>query len=807
MNWRVLMVVLLVLLVILVSVFFLWRCFSDDGIKAGSALTLEAGGVSFTLRYVPAATFPTGLDDDGEAVVEHPFWMGETEVSYELWYQVRTWAEENGYIFANRGAEGSYGPVGEEPSEDKNLPVTWFNWYDAVVWCNALSEYLDYTPVYTFQGQVYRDATDRSAGSNLTARKVQGFRLPTTDEWELAARYRGRDRSHGAIEYPPGSRNYWSPGNYASGAKGPISDEEATMEAAWYAANSAKDDERALAQPVGQKPPGGNALNIFDMSGNVFEWLHFEPGERPASRGGSFVRGVDDLAIGDPNPRGGPNPRSTYHNMGLRVVLSLEEDPDLDPDDPGDKDPPDDDPVWEPEFEVASLVEVEWDGSWYKAEVLDVDVENQRYFITYDGYDSSWDEWVDETRIRARSADLVVVDVQPAYTAVDQGTAAWALNAPPEVQVLLSDGSTFWVDVLWDLEDFDSSTEGEVELTGTLVSLPPNLGNPDEIKALLVVRVRDEEGSTSVVRMGSDTQVDDLLFYIQYDYGVTGYYFGTNPQIDLTHIVLERNGAFAGVIIFDENMLPLQWVLPELTVSVLTPRDEEFDPSDVVVAFLVGDDESSDQINLHLDIEMNMAVSQVLDKMLDLYGSDFAQHAAHLQLTLGDMGWLDKEVGELAALAATPREVAYASSLTAACVSLGIMEQVEDLTEEQTSRCPESPEFTLLCTGNVSGRNVADAVLGQMMGKFGPIYDMMTYLERIASGYYSGGDIQGPSVSMLLCRGVSCVPGVCHQFYMPNTPGNVSKCVARCKTSMACFTDICHPKSFSAQDALGLRGP
>ncbi len=806
MNWRVLIAVLLVLVLILVAVFFLWRCFSDDGIKPGDALILDVEGVSFTLRYVPAATFPTGLEDDGEATVEHPLWMGETEVTYELWYQVRTWAEENGYTFANLGAEGAYGPVGEEPSENKDLPVNWLNWYDAVVWCNALSEYLGYTPVYTFQGEVYRDANDRSSGRNLTTLRVQGFRLPTSDEWELAARYRGGDRSHGAFEYPPGSRSYWSPGNYASGARGPITDEDATMEAAWYEANSTPEDGRPVAQPVGQKPPGGNALNIFDMSGNLFEWLHFEPGETPVTRGGSFVRGVDDLAIGDPNPRGAPNPRSTYHNVGLRVVLSLEEDADY-PDDPDVQDPVDDDPAWEPAFSVGSLVEVEWEGDWYSAQVVELDMDTQRYFITYAEYDSSWDEWVDETRIRARSDDLVVVGVQPAQVAVDQGTPAWSVSLPGQVQVSLSDGSTMWLDVLWDLAEYDSSAPGELELPGTLVSLPPNLDNPDDVKASLMVRIRDEAGSTSVVRMGADTQVDDLLFYIEYDYGVTGYYFGTNPQIDLTHIVLERNGVFAGMIIFDQNMLPLQWVLPELTLSVLTPRDEDFDPSDVVVAFLVGDDQSNDQVNLHLDMEMDMLVSQVLGKIVELYGSDFAQHAAHLQSTLADMGWLDKEIGDLAGLASTPQEVAYASSLSTACISLKIMEQVENITEEQTSRCPDSPGVTLLCTENVTGRNVADAVVSQLMGKFGPIYDMMTYLERIASGYYSGGDIQGPSVSMLLCRGVSCVPGVCHQFYMPNTPGNVSKCVARCRTSMACFTDICHPKSFSAQDALNLRGP
>jgi hypothetical protein len=44
------------------------------------------------------------------------------------------------------------------------------------------------------------------------------------------------------------------------------------------------------------------------------------------------------------------------------------------------------------------LVEVEWQGHWYAAEILRH--EGERYFITYVGYDSSWDEWVSRQRIR-----------------------------------------------------------------------------------------------------------------------------------------------------------------------------------------------------------------------------------------------------------------------------------------------------------------------------------------------------------------------------------------------------------------------
>src|SRR6266480_1848577 len=44
-------------------------------------------------------------------------------------------------------------------------------------------------------------------------------------------------------------------------------------------------------------------------------------------------------------------------------------------------------------------VEVQWKGDWYQAEVIEV--KGNQYKIHYDGYDSSWDEWVDNSRIRA----------------------------------------------------------------------------------------------------------------------------------------------------------------------------------------------------------------------------------------------------------------------------------------------------------------------------------------------------------------------------------------------------------------------
>ncbi len=91
------------------------------GLFAGDTETYTADGVSFVMAYVPGGkTFPTGLtDDDGTTeTVENAYWIGETEVTYELWHKVYTWAKDvargaNMYTFANMGREGDDGIVGE----------------------------------------------------------------------------------------------------------------------------------------------------------------------------------------------------------------------------------------------------------------------------------------------------------------------------------------------------------------------------------------------------------------------------------------------------------------------------------------------------------------------------------------------------------------------------------------------------------------------------------------------------------------------------------------------------------------------
>lgn len=87
-----------------------------------------------------------------------------------------------------------------------------------------------------------------------------GFRLPTSDEWMLAARY---------ID-----GKYWTPELWASGARADHTDAEATQKVAWYRDNSHDPKIGFRSWDVAQKRP--NQLVLYDISGNVWEWCFTE---------------------------------------------------------------------------------------------------------------------------------------------------------------------------------------------------------------------------------------------------------------------------------------------------------------------------------------------------------------------------------------------------------------------------------------------------------------------------------------------------------------------------------------------------
>ncbi|MDH5716002.1 MAG: formylglycine-generating enzyme family protein, partial [Spirochaetia bacterium] len=258
-------------------------------------------GIRLAEAYVPPKSFPTGTDDlGGTATVSVGYLMAETEVTYGLWYEVYTWAVANGYTFANVGREGNDGTLGTYPTPVAPVtftePVTTINWRDAMVFSNALTEYYNAQNstsldcVYTTDAAYttcIRTSTNSTAVTYGTLGSeddpyvnpnAKGFRLPTSDEWELAARYIDDANTNGTLD----SGEYY-PGSYASGATADYNNATATGLVAWYYANSG-----SVTHNVADKT--ANALGLYDMSGNVWEWAFdwYTPGSNRVVRGGSY---------------------------------------------------------------------------------------------------------------------------------------------------------------------------------------------------------------------------------------------------------------------------------------------------------------------------------------------------------------------------------------------------------------------------------------------------------------------------------------------------------------------------------------
>lgn len=296
----------------------------------GYKTTNVVDDINIRLAYVPAKSFKTGTDDNGAATVSNPYWIADAEVTYELWYKVHAWAitdaggglrSDGGplYSFANPGREGHDGtisaPEGEPPTAAMYEPVTNINWRDAMIWCNAVTEWYnehmgtDYGCVYKDGGIPIRNSTDGNAAqcdSVTPDDSADGFRLLSSGEWELAARYIADSNHDGDIS----DAGEYYPGLYASGAADNTGNIPATNIVAWWSPNSgsATHDVMGLSS---------NALGLYDMSGNVHEWCFdwTTPGAIRMIRGGSW-NGSVDIRLGYV---GIYAPSDENYNIGFRI--------------------------------------------------------------------------------------------------------------------------------------------------------------------------------------------------------------------------------------------------------------------------------------------------------------------------------------------------------------------------------------------------------------------------------------------------------------------------------------------------------
>lgn len=209
-----------------------------------------AGG---TMRLMPTGQFTMGAPrrEQGarsnevrrEVKLTRPFYIGVHEVSNERFRRFRS-----GH---------SSGIVARKTLDNDDQPVARVSWEDAVAYCNWLSDQAGLPRTYS--------------GGELITPVTTGYRLPTEAEWAWAARFAG-GRS---LKYPWGDAMppTGRAGNYADASAADLLDERLQD----------YDDGYAAAAPIGRF--AANALGLFDLGGNVAEWIHDRYSANPGSGG------------------------------------------------------------------------------------------------------------------------------------------------------------------------------------------------------------------------------------------------------------------------------------------------------------------------------------------------------------------------------------------------------------------------------------------------------------------------------------------------------------------------------------------
>lgn len=195
--------------------------------------------------------------------------------------------------------------MGENPSRFKSYPaegvlqekrpVESVSFYDAIYFCNKLSTMFGLVPVYSVDGitnvtkwNYVPHKENVLAGEieqNLTA---NGYRLPTVEEWQYAAK---------------GGENF----KYAGSNN--------IDEVAWYVRNS-----NDKTHEVGKKKVNGYGL--FDMSGNVWEWCWVSYYTKyQYVCGGSWDNNADFSKVGSNYVYGAA---AQSNDIGFRIVCSAE---------------------------------------------------------------------------------------------------------------------------------------------------------------------------------------------------------------------------------------------------------------------------------------------------------------------------------------------------------------------------------------------------------------------------------------------------------------------------------------------------
>lgn len=203
-------------------------------------VVIEVEGVTFVMKFVQGGRCSIGSPSNAQMTTISSFYMAETEVTQELWEAVMG---KNPSRFQKGELDFHWGK-----EDNTQRPVEKVSWNDCQAFIGKLNE--------------------------LTGKT---FRLPTYPEWEYAAK---------------GGKK---------GKKTRFSGSDDINAVAWYSRNSGwseitlKNTISLRTQRVKQKAP--NELGLYDMTGNVREWVQENQEGMGVIRGGGFHTSDSDCEV------------------------------------------------------------------------------------------------------------------------------------------------------------------------------------------------------------------------------------------------------------------------------------------------------------------------------------------------------------------------------------------------------------------------------------------------------------------------------------------------------------------------------